>query len=112
MSEYSISSLASGLSEVSVSYNGEDMMLEDAIDHIFKELQQCINEIHVQLRQLCMSEDRGDTYDEAKEYLDQITDFVKDGTKVLKDLIPVCKQLLPPKPKGWVDPKKLNSIKE
>lgn len=112
MSQYSISSKASGLSEVSVSLYGEEMLLEDAVDSIFKDLQTHINLIHCELRQLCMSEDRGDDYDESKEYLDNIQDHVKGGVKVLKDLVPVCKQLMPTKPKGWIDPKKMNTIEE
>lgn len=107
-----ISSICSGMSEVTVSAFGEEMLLENAVDQIFKEIQEHINQIHCELRNLCMSEDRADTYDEAKEYLDEITTHIKDGCKVLKELIPVCKQLLPPKPKGWKDPKKLGALAE
>jgi len=112
LDNFEICSNASGMSEVSVSHNGMEMLLEDAVDSIFKELQEHINEIHCQLRQLCMSEDRADTYDEAKEFLDEIVDHIKEGNKVMKELIPVCKQLMPPRPKGWKDPKNLGAGEE
>jgi hypothetical protein len=108
MSEKSDSeSICSDTSQISVAYNGDDNMpLDDACDMIFKEIQQHINEIHVQLRMLCQSEDRSDTYDEAFEYHDVLTDHVKEACTVFKDVIKVSKQLLPKKPKGWTHPKK------
>lgn len=112
MNRDDISSICSTMTDRSVSCFGEEMLLEDAIDHIFKEIQDHINQIHCELRNLCQSEERADTYSEAKEYLDDITLHIKEGTKVMKELIPVCKQLLPPKPKGWVDPKKLGALVE
>ena len=100
-------SMCSNMSQVSVSYNGDDdMALDEAVDMIFKEIQEHINEIHVQLRMLCQSEDRSDTYDEAFEYHDVLTDHVKEACTVFKDVIKVSKQLLPKKPKGWTNPKK------
>ena len=112
LDNFEICSNASGMSEVSVSMNGTEMLLEEAVDQIFKELQEHINHIHCQLRQLCQCEDRNDTYDEAKEFLDEIVDHIKEGNKVMKELIPVCKQLMPKKPKGWKDPNKLGAVQE
>ena len=110
MSENDTSSIGSDMSQVSVSYNGEDdMPLDEAVDMIFSEIQTHINEIHVQLRMLCQSEDRADTYDEALEYHEALSEHVKDACTVLKDVIKVSKQLLPKKPKGWV---KANENKE
>lgn len=98
----SISSMGSNMSERSVSCFGEDMPLEEAIDEIFKQIQEHINELHVQVRQLCQSEDRADTYDEALEFYTGVASHVKEGNIVFKELVKVCKQLLPKKPKGWV----------
>lgn len=106
------SSICSVMSDMTVSAFGEDMLLEDAVDKIFKDIQDHINQLHCELRNLCMSEERADTYDEAKEYVDAITDHVKEGSKVLKELIPVCKQLLPAKPKGYKPPNKFGAVKE
>ena len=58
---------------------------------------------------LCQSEDRADTYDEALEYNEALSEHVKDACNVFKDVIKVSKQLLPKKPKGWV---KANENKE
>ena len=110
MSDNDTSSIGSDMSQVSVSYNGEDdMPLDEAVDMIFSEIQTHINEIHVQLRMLCQSEDRADTYDEALEYHEALSEHVKDACTVFKDVIKVSKQLLPKKPKGWV---KANGNKE
>lgn len=108
MSEKSESeSICSDTSQVSVAYNGDDNMpLDDACDMIFKEIQQHINDIHVQLRMLCQSEDRNETYDEAFEYHDALTSHVKEACVVFKDVVKVSKQLLPKKPKGWINLKK------
>ena len=45
-------STCSAMSDVSVSYNDEEMNLDDAIDHIFKELQTHINQTHVEIREI------------------------------------------------------------
>jgi hypothetical protein len=67
------------MSEISVSMWGEEMDLEVAVDKIFKQIQEHLNELHGQIRQLCMSEDRGDDYDEALEYYNAITVHTKEA---------------------------------
>jgi hypothetical protein len=101
----------SNQSNVSVSIWGEEMDLEVAVDKIFKQIQEHLNELHCQIRQLCQSEDRNDDYDEALEHYEAITLHTKEGVAVMKDLPKVMKQILPPKPKNWVS-KKLCAITE
>jgi hypothetical protein len=95
-------SICSNQSNVSVSIWGEEMELEVAVDTIFKQIQDHLNELHGQIRQLCMSEDRNDSYDEALEFYDAIVKHTKEAVLVFKDLPKVMRQILPPKPKGWV----------
>mgnify|MGYP000170612916 CR=1 FL=1 len=107
MDKYEISSNASSCySEVSVSINGEECLLETAVDDIFKQIQEHVNLMHCELRNLCMSEERNDDYTEALEYYDALVGNIREGCTVFKQLIPISKQLLPKKPKGWVNPKK------
>ena len=100
MSDNDTSSIGSDMSQVSVSYNGEDdMPLDEAVDMIFSEIQTHINEIHVQLRMLCQSEDRADTYDEALEYHEALSEHVKDACTVFKDVIKCLNNYCPRSPK-------------
>ena len=105
-----ISSLCSNMSDMTVSCFGEDVPLEQAVDDIFKQIQEHINEVHVQIRQLCQSEDRNETYDEAFEYHLQLSDHVDEAIVVFRELKKVSSQILPKdiKPKGWVHPRKRN----
>lgn len=105
-----VESVTSQMSDFSVSVNGSEMPLDEAVDNIFKQIYEAINQIHADLRQMC--QDRGDTYDEAMIYHNQITEHVKEGCDMFKSIIKVSKQLLPPKEKGWKDPKKVGVDQE
>jgi hypothetical protein len=97
--DYPESSICSAMSAVTISAFGEEVPLEEAVDDIFAQLQTAINELHVQIRQLCMTEDRGDSYEEAYVFQHEIKGHVADGCDMLKELVKVMKQLLPPRPK-------------
>jgi hypothetical protein len=47
------------MSSVTVSAFGDEMPLEEAVDAIFKDIQDHINELHVQIRLLTMTEEHG-----------------------------------------------------
>jgi hypothetical protein len=101
------SSICSQMSEMSVTYNGvDDVPLDRAVDEIFSQIQHHINQIHVELKNLVMSEDRGDDYLECLEYHEELTEHVHGACDMFKSVTKVSKQLLPSKPKGWVDPRK------
>ena len=78
------------------------MPLDEAIDDIFKQIQSHINDMHCSIRELCQSEDRNDSYEEAGEFYDAVASHVKEGNVVFKELVKVCRQLLPPKPRNYV----------
>ena len=100
------SQASSVMSEISVSYNGEEMPLEDAIDDVFKQIQGHINQIHIELRNLCLADDRNEDYFECLKYHESLTEHVNEGCSMFKSVIKISKQLLPTKPKGWIDPRK------
>ena len=101
------SSICSQMSEVSISYNGtDDVPLDQAVDEIFGEIQRHVNQIHIELRNLVMADDRGDDYLECLEYHEKLSEHVIGGCDMFKSVIKVSKQLLPKKPAGWVDPRK------
>ena len=99
------SSVCSNMSQVTVSAFGEEMELSDAVDKIFHDIQDHINELHVQIRQLCMTEDRNESYEEAYAYYHEICEHIKEGNQIFKELPKVMKQILPARPKelpkGW-----------
>lgn len=103
-----VSSLCSNMSDMTVSCFGEDVPLEDAVDSIFKQIQEHINQMHCEIRNLCMAEDRNMDYEECFEYHMAIDEHVKQACTVFKELTKVSKQILPTKPKGFVDPRKRN----
>ena len=93
------SSICSAMSDASISYNGEEMNLDDAIDHIFRELQVHINQTHVEIREICQWDLRGEDYEETKVYFDNMVTHITEGCALFKDLTKVIKQIMPPKPK-------------
>ena len=97
--ENSVSSLCSNMSSVSINYDGNEVDLDEAIDHIFRELQHHINSTHVNIREMCQHDLRGDSYEEAKVYFDAMAVHIKEGNDLFKDLLKVMKQVLPDKPK-------------
>ena len=87
------------MSEVSISYNGtDDVPLDQAVDEIFGEIQRHVNQIHIELRNLVMADDRGDDYLECLEYHEKLSEHVIGGCDMFKSVIKVSKQLLPKKP--------------
>jgi len=93
-------SIASTMSEMSiVSYTGIEMDANDYVDKAFKDIQDAVNNCHCAVRNLIQSDDRGDTYEEAKQQFDEIAEVSKEGAQIFKEIVKTAKQLLPPKPK-------------
>ena len=100
------SSLCSTMSNVSINYDGVEVDLDEAIDHVFKDLQEHINGTHVQIRELCQWDLRGESYEETKVYFDRMALHIKEGSLLFKDLLKIMAQVMPKKPKV------LKSVKE
>ena len=93
------SSVCSTMSNVSVTMDGEEFELEEAVDHIFEELQHHVNQMHVEIRNCTQWDLKGQDYDEVKPYFDALCGHIKEGNSLFKDLQKVIKQILPAKPK-------------
>lgn len=100
--------MCSGMSEMTINYGDEEVPLDEAVDGIFKDLQLHINEVHVQIRNMCQLVERDDEYDEIYAFYSEMVDHIKDGSIIFKDLVKVMKQVIGKPPKGWIDPKKRN----
>ena len=88
------SSICSAMSDASISYNGEEINFDDAIDHIFKELQLHINQTHVEICEICQLDLRGEDYEETMVYFNNMTNHIDEGCLLFKDLKKVIKQIL------------------
>jgi hypothetical protein len=87
-----MSSIASNSS--SVSFRGEQIDVSEALDMLFKDIQENLNNCHVSVRQLAQSEDRADTFLEAAQFDFEIQDFVEGLTILFKELKQVSKDVL------------------
>ena len=96
-----MSSIGSTCSSM-VSFRGEDEIdVNDALDVLFREMQENLNSCHCSVRQLAMSEERADTYMEAAEHHFAIQDYVDVLVDLFKELKSVSKQVLGPCPKDY-----------
>jgi hypothetical protein len=88
-------STCSIMSTMSVSVFGEDdVVLEVAIDDIFKQLQTSLNDAHCEVRSMCMDLDRDGDFKISYEHDSKIQDYVDDLTGLFKELKSVSKQVL------------------
>jgi hypothetical protein len=86
------SSIASTSS--SVSFRGEEIDVSDALDMLFKDLQENLNHCHCSVRQLAQCEERADTFMEAAQFDFEIQDYVEGLTGLFKELKQVSKDVL------------------
>lgn len=107
-------SICSTMSEMSVQYDGNEVDLETAVDDIFKQLGDHINQCHVEIRNMCSLVERGDDYENIYEYYMEMKTHIQEGSLVFKDLVKVMKQVIGKPPKGWIAPEKrtLGSVPE
>lgn len=82
-----------------VSFRGEEMEVEQALDSLVKDVQSHLNDCQAALRNLAMSDDRGDSYCEAAEIAHDIAEGVGALQKLFKELTTMAKQVLGPCPK-------------
>lgn len=91
--KYTMSSINSAMSSMSVSYMGKEVCFEEAIDDIFKQLQTHLNNTHCEVRQLAMLGDQDDDFKVACEYSDGILDNVDGMTTLFKELRSITLQV-------------------
>ena len=92
------SSICSSYSDVS--FGGEIVSADVAIDQAFKDLQEGVNETHVTMRNMLTSDERGEEYEVLKEQFDGLAANVKEAIVLLKEVTKIAKQIVPPKPKN------------
>lgn len=77
-----------------VSFRDEEIEFDEAIDELFKEIQQNFNNIHATIRNLAMSEDRCDTYQEKLDIHFSIIDYIETVNESFDELNGVSKQVV------------------
>ena len=83
-----------GSNSSSVSFRGELTDVSDALDMLFKDLQENLNHCHCSVRQLAQCEERADTFLEAAQFDFEIQDYVEGLTVLFKELKQVSKDVL------------------
>jgi len=87
-------SISSAMSGMSVSYNGVDMEIEEAIDDIFKKLQGFINNTHCEIRSLAMCPEQDANYMEALQIWKQLDTSIYGALDLFSELRSISKQVL------------------
>ena len=96
-----MSSIASTSSSM-VSFRGEDEVpIDEALDMLYREIQDNLNHSQCSVRELAMSEERADTFIEAVSHYHAITDYVDTLMDLFSELKDVAKQCLGACPKEY-----------
>lgn len=94
-----MSTCSSVMSEVSVTWNGEETDLETCVDETFKLAQTHLNGIHCQIRELAMVPERNEDYLTALEMYLEMEGDINGIAEIFKELKKVAKGVLGPVPK-------------
>ncbi len=87
-------SICSAMSDMSVSYCGSEMPLEQALDECFVSLQDTLNHLHCYVRELGMLPEQDSDYMVGLDKVLQINDGIDDMTDLFKELKSVSKQVI------------------
>ena len=86
-------SISSNGSCMSVSAFGSDeMALDDAVDRVYLESQQQLNDSHSLVRQLCMLHEQDQDFRVSVELSDRIVDHIDELNNIFKELKSIVKQ--------------------
>ena len=69
-------------------------------------MQNGLNGINVEFRNLLMAAEREDTYEEMYPHFDSINDIVKDFKGLVRDILSINKQMMPKDKGGFKPPAK------
>ena len=89
-----ISSVSSAMSDMSVSFQGAEVPLEQALDECFVQLQQYVNGIHCGVREFVMMGDQDNDYLVELDKMLEVSDAIDDIATLFKELKSVLKQCL------------------
>jgi len=91
---------------MSVSINGQEVILESALDNVFKNIQGALNSTHCSTRECCMILDQDSDFKTMVLKGDEIIDNIDEMASLFKDLKSIIKQvILKPQDdeeKGWL----------
>ena len=87
-------SIASGASSVSVSLNGREMNLEEALDSVVRDLQKHLNMVQLQLRMLGVGSERDDDFEDQIKEADKIQDSIVEMNYLFEDLYDMRYQIV------------------
>ena len=101
----SVSSTSSQMSQMSITFDGQDMSFSDAIDKIFPQLQTYLNRLQCKERVLCgmddLSDDPCEVFKMAIEHTNGADDDIEDMMLLFEQLKDVNRQILGPVPKKY-----------
>ena len=87
-------SIASGASSVSVSLNGREMNLEEALDSVVRDLQKHLNMVQLQLRMLGVGSERDDDFEDQIKEADKMQDSIVEMNYLFEDLYDMSYQIV------------------
>ena len=87
------------MSNMSVSYQGNEIPLHEALDECFVELQGHLNHLHSYTRELAMMGDQDNDYEVELKQVLTIDDCIDEMSELFKDLKSVTKQIIGKPPK-------------
>ena len=87
-------SVCSAMSDLSVSYYGEEVGLEEALDDCFKKIQTFVNECHCSVRTLAMLPEQDGDYIVALDQYHSIIESIDGMTDLMKELKSIAKEVL------------------
>ena len=87
-------SVNSCMSSMSVSINGQEIVLESALDDVFKSIQEALNSTHCNTRECCMILDQDSDFKTMVLKGDEVIDTIDEIGFLFKDLKSIIKQVM------------------
>ena len=87
-------SVNSCMSSMSVSINGQEVILESALDNVFKSIQGALNSTHCSTREACMILDQDNDFKTMVLKGDEVIDNIDEIGSLFKDLKSIIKQVM------------------
>ena len=87
-------SISSACSSVSVSLNGREMGLEEALDETIRNLQKHLNMVQMQLRMIGVGSERDDDFEDQIKEADKMQDGIIEMTWLFEDLYDMAYQIV------------------
>jgi hypothetical protein len=89
-----MSTASSVMSTMSISINGEEVVLETALDKTFSDLQTALNGLHCNTRECCMILDQDNDFETMVGKGDDVNNGIDEMMLLFKDLKSIIKQVM------------------